>query len=146
MASKPELSIADRKDIVKNMESDAWNHGKLDVVDEGCSPDYVAHDSMGDRDLEESKEMIERVRAGTSDFEFRIDDLFGEDDRVTLRYTMSGTNTGPSFLTEEPTGKSWEGTGISIYRFENGQVVEQWDTFDYLGVMQQLGLLPSSEE
>lgn len=137
------MSVQDQKQLVRASELEAWNDGNVDVFDEIYTDEYVMHTPMGDRDLAGVKEMIDAVRSGTSQFEFEVDDLIGEDDQVVLRYTLSGRNTGPSFLTDEPTGKSWEGSGISIYRFEDGKVAEQWDRFDYLGVMQQLGLIPA---
>jgi len=133
----------DPEALVCETEEAAWNRGDLDVVDEAYAADFVLHTPMGDRDRAGTKEMIRQVRSGTSDFELRLDEVFAAGDRVVMRYTMGGTNTGPSFLTEEPTGESWTGTGISIYRVEDGAVAEQWDSFDYLGVMRQLGLLPS---
>ena len=134
-------SLEDRKEIVRESNLRECNEGTVD--DEVYADDYVLHTPMGDRDQDALTEMIEAIRSGTSDFEFRVDDLFGEGDRVVLRYSMGGTNTGPSFLTDEPTGEPWDGSGISVYRFEDGQVAEQWDNFDYLGVLRQLGLLPS---
>ena len=35
-------------------------------------------------------------------------------------------------------------TGISIERFSEGKVVEAWDSFDALGMMQQLGHIPEA--
>lgn len=136
-------TIADRKQVVRESELEVWNEGHVNALDDVCTDAYVLHTSMGDQNLGEVKAMVKSVRSGTSDFEFRIDDLFGENDRVALRYTMGGTNTGPSFLTEEPTGETWVGSGISIYRFEEGTMAEQWDNFDFLGVMRQLGTLPA---
>lgn len=134
-------SVADRKELVREATLREWNEGT--VHHDEYTADYVMHTPMGDRDLAAVEEMIESVRSGTSDFDLSIDDEFGEGDRVALRYTMGGTNTGPSFLTDEPTGEAWEGSGISIYRFEDGKIAEQWDNFDYLGVMRQLGQIPS---
>ncbi|WP_277554069.1 ester cyclase [Halobaculum limi] len=138
------MTVQEQKQLVRESELEAWNDGNVDVFDAIYTDEYIMHTPMGDRDLAGVKEMVEAVRSGTSQFEFEVDDLIGEDDRVVLRYTLSGRNTGPSFLTDEPTGKSWEGSGISIYRFEDGKVAEQWDRFDYLGVMQQLGLIPAA--
>jgi len=135
--------MEDKIEIVRESELEAWNEGNVDAFDDVFASDYVMHDSMGDRDLDGVKEMVEAVRSGTSDLEMRIDDAFGDEDQVVMRYTMGGTNTGPSFLTEEPTGESWEASGIAIYRFEDGTVAEQWNSFDYLGVMQQLGQIPA---
>jgi predicted ester cyclase len=33
-------------------------------------------------------------------------------------------------------------TGISIYRFEEGKVVEEWTEFDGIGMLAQMGVLP----
>ena len=136
-------SMDERIEVVRKSELEAWNEGNVDAFDDVYASDYVMHDSMGDRDLAGVKEMVEAVRSGTTDLEIRIDEAFGREDRVVMRYTLGGTNTGPSFLTEEPTGNSWETSGIGIYRFEDGKVAEQWNTFDYLGVLQQLGLIPA---
>jgi predicted ester cyclase len=32
--------------------------------------------------------------------------------------------------------------GITIRRFEGGKIVEEWERYDSLSVMQQLGLVP----
>jgi predicted ester cyclase len=37
-------------------------------------------------------------------------------------------------------------TGISIERISEGKVVESWDNYDAMGMMQQLGFIPSPEE
>ena len=37
-------------------------------------------------------------------------------------------------------------TGISIERLSEGKVVEGWDNYDTVGMMQQLGFIPSPEE
>jgi len=131
----------ERKALVEESVLREWNEGEVHGDD--YADGYVMHDPLGDHDFTAVEEMVEAVRAGTENLELRVDDLFGEGDRVCLRYTMGGTNTGPSYLTEEPTGESWEASGISIYRFADGKLAEQWDSFDYLGVMQQLGLIPA---
>jgi len=142
-SSMSDTTMTDQKQIVQESEHEAWNEGNVDAYDEVYSTEYVLHSPLGDQELADVKETIEAVRAGNADFEFAIMDVVGEGNKVVLRYTMAGTNTGPSLLTEEPTGKSWEASGISIYRFEDGTIIEQWDNFDYLSVLQQLGQIPS---
>lgn len=63
-----------------------------------------------------------------------------EDDKVVTRWTMRGTHQG-EFRGITPTGKQITVTGIGIFRFSNGKVVESWDTFDQLGMMRQLGVI-----
>lgn len=49
--------------------------------------------------------------------------------------------TGPA-LGQEPTGKKLDITGQHMVRFADGKVVEEWITYDTLGLIQQLGLQP----
>lgn len=44
-----------------------------------------------------------------------------------------------------PTGNRVEMTGISIARLIDGKIEEIWENYDALGMMQQLGVVPSSE-
>ena len=44
-----------------------------------------------------------------------------------------------------PTGRPVRITGIEIWRFADGKVVELWNEVDVLGFMQQLGLIPAPE-
>jgi predicted ester cyclase len=54
------------------------------------------------------------------------------------------THTGVSiFGAPAGTGKKVKTTGISLYRIANGKIVEHWAEMDSLGVLQQLGLMPS---
>jgi predicted ester cyclase len=45
-----------------------------------------------------------------------------------------------------PTGNRVEFSGIMIDRFSGGKLAETWDNYDALGMMQQLGVIPSPEE
>jgi predicted ester cyclase len=54
---------------------------------------------------------------------------------------VSGTNTqaGMGF---PATGRKIESDGVTIFRFEDGKICEEWNVFDMLTVMRQAGLLP----
>src|SRR5574337_1026301 len=70
-----------------------------------------------------------------------IHDLIAEGDRVVVRVSGTGTQTG-EFKGIKPTGKKVEMTGIVIYRFDGGKIVERWAQHNFLGfVMQQLGVV-----
>ncbi len=67
-----------------------------------------------------------------------------EGDKVTCRYTFSGTHRGP-LMGIPPTGKAATIGGISILRFDGDKCVERWTQTDFLGLMQQLGVIPAPE-
>jgi len=41
------------------------------------------------------------------------------------------------------TGKRVTFTGISIHRIADGRIIEEWQEWDSLGLMQQLGVIPT---
>ena len=63
---------------------------------------------------------------------------------VVTRWTMTGTHEG-EFLGIAPTGKRICITGISIHLIAGGKIVQEWHQWDSLGVMQQLGVVPTIE-
>ena len=64
---------------------------------------------------------------------------------MVTRWTMRGTHRG-EFRGIAPSGNRIMVTGIGIFRFsDEGKVVESWDNFDQLGMMRQLGVIPSPE-
>jgi steroid delta-isomerase-like uncharacterized protein len=61
---------------------------------------------------------------------------------VVTRWRAVGTHQR-EFMGIAPTGKRVNITGISIHRVASGKIVEEWQEWDSLGLMQQLGAVPS---
>ena len=76
------------------------------------------------------------------DLEVTIEDLVAEGDRVVERLMIRGTHKG-MFMGAAPTGKHVTWGFINIYRIADGKVVDLWSEGDHLGLMQQVGLIPS---
>ena len=72
------------------------------------------------------------------DLRCSIDDLVVDDDKVAVRWTLSGTHQG-AFGPYPATNKQVTLTGIGLHRVANGQMVEAWGCFDTLGASLQLG-------
>jgi predicted ester cyclase len=68
--------------------------------------------------------------------------VIAEGDKVAIRYTSRGTHQGETGGLGPPTGRQIELGGIAVQRFEDGKIVEFWDRFDNLSLLQQLGLAP----
>ncbi len=64
--------------------------------------------------------------------------MLAEDDFVVGRWTASGTHLG-RWGALEPTERAMRFSGVNIFRFEGGKVVEIWNHRDDLGLMEQLG-------
>ena len=134
----------ENKAIFRRYVEEVGNEGHLDLVDEIFS-DYVSHQPDGSvlqRGPEDVKRFMGEFRSAFPDFHTTIEDQIAEGDRVATRWTMRGTHEG-EFRGIAPTGKQITVTGIGIFRFSDGKVVESWDNFDQLGMMQQLGVVSS---
>ena len=68
--------------------------------------------------------------------------IVGEHDRVTVRWTGTGTHKG-ELMGIPPTGKSVRVAAISVLRMAGGKIAEIWQTWDTLGMLQQLGVVPT---
>ena len=85
---------------------------------------------------------VEVFRAGFPDLDATIEDLIAQGDSVAARTTWRGTNTGP-FAGMPATGKPIAIQTIDFFRIgSDGRIVERSGSFDALGIMQQLGLVP----
>ena len=71
-----------------------------------------------------------------------VEDQVAEGETVVTRFTARGTHNG-DLGGVAPTGKEVTVAGISIDRFEGGKCVEQWQSFDELAMMQQIGAIPA---
>ena len=135
--------IEESTKLVRRMYDEAWNEGKLDVVDEICAPDYVGVGPYADEHGPESvKSGILTRRQAFPDIHVTIEDIIASGDKVVARLTFRGTHRG-EFLGVQPTGQEVIWSGIWIYRVANGKFVERWHNYDMHGWMRQLGAIPS---
>ena len=119
------------------------NQGKMALIDEVYSPDYVGHETSGPVHGQEGlKQYIMMYRTAFPDAHYTVEDQIAEGDKVVTRWSGRGTHQGP-LMGIPPTGKQGTVTGISIDRFEGGKIVETWTELDALGMMQQLGVIPA---
>ena len=70
------------------------------------------------------------------------DQLSDGEHQVVSRWTLKGTHQG-EFLGIAPTGKRVSISGISIHRISGGKIVAEWQEWDSLSLMQQLGVVPT---
>jgi steroid delta-isomerase-like uncharacterized protein len=136
------VSEEENKAIFRRYVEEVGNEGNLEVADE-IFDHYLAHQSDGsvlERGPEDVKRFMSEFREAFSDFHTTIEDQISEGDKVVTRWRMNGTHRS-EFRGIAPTGAELDVTGIGIFRFSEGKVVESWDNFDQLGMMQQLGVV-----
>lgn len=105
---------------------DEIKNGNLGVIDEVCSANFTYYspsDPDWPRGLEGARKLVTRVTSG--DLQSTIEDIFAGDDKVAVRWTFRGTYSGepkPGYIP----GERFASAAISIYRFANGKIEEDW--------------------
>lgn len=133
------------KVVMRRIYEEFWNQGNFAALDELVSPDYVLHFETppGFPDGREGMQRtIESFRAGFPNIHVQIEDQLAEGDKVLTRITIRGTHQGP-FMNIPPTNKDVTFTAMVLTRFENGRNIEGRGEIDRLGLMQQLGAIPT---
>jgi steroid delta-isomerase-like uncharacterized protein len=133
------------KTAIRRIFEEAWNQGRLEVVDEVVASSFVGREPTtpgGFRGPSGYKQLIERYRTAFPDTNFTVEDQLAEGDTVITRWTTSGTQSGdmPGL---PATGKRVNITGITETRFNRGKSVDEWVSWDTLGMLQQLGAAPA---
>jgi predicted ester cyclase len=124
---------------------DAANRGDATYLDEYFAPNYVYHGPRGDLDLEGFKRFHEMVLSAFPGGRMTAEDMIAVGDKVVTRWSFRGVQKG-EFRGIAPTGNEVTVTGIIISRFEDGKAVEEWEEFNQVGMMQQLGVMPPTGE
>ena len=141
------MSTEENKAISRRVAEEIFNGGNLDLVDELYASDYVLHDPSLPEDLigpEGIKQYVAMNLGAFPDARVTVEDEIAEGDKVVSRWTATGTHTG-DFMGIPPTGNRVEISGVTINRFSGGKIAEDWYQCDDLGMMRQLGLIPSPE-
>jgi len=124
--------------------------GNLDTLEDALAEvyaeDIVVHEPDEDvRGVEGLKQFVTMIRSAIPDLHITLEDDIAEGDKVVSRWRAQGTHQG-ELMGIAPTGNQVMITGITIHRIEEGKIVEEWENWDALGLMQQIGAIPSPEE
>jgi len=87
--------------------------------------------------------IIGMMRGGFPDIQWTLEEMVAESDKIAARFTMRGTHRG-TFFGIPPTGKTISVQAMNIYRLSGGQFVEEHGQPDLLGLLQQIGAVPTA--
>jgi steroid delta-isomerase-like uncharacterized protein len=137
------MAVQENIELLTRWFQEVWNEGKTQTVHELLSPDAVALGQAGAGiELHGPKDFVsfvEQIRGAFPDIKVAVEDAFGCDDKVALRWSATMTHRGDA-LGIPATGKSVRLTGITIVRIVNGKMVAGWDNWDELGMLEQIGV------
>ncbi len=138
--------IQNRLAMLQRTFDDIWGKGNIDLFDLGIDPDIVRHNPPFPdiHSLHAYKEYIKAVRSSMSNVQIRIEDVIFQGDLSSARISLTFTHTGMmQVLQIPPTGRRVTMVMGVFARWKEDKIVEEWMYADYLGVLQQLGVLPS---
>lgn len=115
---------------------DAWASGDGDTLDDLLDDDYCGHVHTLAGTEERNRDQLASLLAGHAEafehVEYEVQDVVKDDGRVAARVAMRADH--------RETGRSGEMEGLAIFRIRHGRIAEEWSSWDYLGLADQLGL------
>jgi steroid delta-isomerase-like uncharacterized protein len=121
--------------------TEIYGEGKTGLVDQLYAEDFVDDSPGGGKGRELIKEAVTEFHRAMPDLRIEIEDVFAAEDKVVIRYTGHGTQTG-AYGEIPATGKTVAVRGITVFLVTNGKVKTEWTEYDRLGLMRQLGVIP----
>jgi steroid delta-isomerase-like uncharacterized protein len=138
------MGTEENKAVYRRFLELGFNTGNFAALNEVLAPDYVDHDAPPG--IPPGPDGIARLlapyRVAFPDVQMTVDAQIAEGDRVATRYTFRGTHQG-ELMGMPPTGRHVTMTGTTIARIADGKMVEAWVNYDLLGMLQQLGAIPT---
>ena len=136
----------ENKALIQHFVEEAFNQGNLEAAEEIYASTFISHDPTTPEEQgtpDDVKQFVNTYRTAFPDGHTTVEDAVAEGDKVAYRWTFRGAHQG-ELMGIPPTGKQVEITGITINRLSGGKIEEQWNNFDQLGMLQQLGVTPEA--
>jgi steroid delta-isomerase-like uncharacterized protein len=133
------------KNVVRRLLEEVFNNNNLTVADELVATNYVYREpTVGEkRGREGFRDLITTYKTAFPDAAITINEQIAEGDRVVTRWTATGTHRGELFGTA-PTNRHVTVQGVIVSRVTNGKVTEEYEVFDTLGMLRQIGAVPTT--
>lgn len=126
--------------LIRRFFDEVCNKGNIAALDELAAGNVHLNDPAAHRKegLHAYKELETLYCKAFPNKKVTIDDLISSEDKVIVRWTCKGVHAGD--LQDIPaTNRSFQISGISIYRITNNKIAEVWQTWDRLGLLEQIG-------
>ena len=115
------------KALIRRVFEEVIPGGNPSAMRDVMAADFLDHDPLPGQPAGAAggEYVVSTMHTAHPDLRFTIDDLMAEGDRVTIRWTLRGTNTGP-MLGRPPSGQPVELSAIVIFRIADGKLAERW--------------------
>jgi steroid delta-isomerase-like uncharacterized protein len=140
------MTTEQNKALVRRLVDELQNQHDLSALDRYVAPAFVDHSAertgLGSANREGAKMFFQAFFEGVPDLSAQIHEQAAEGDKVFTYKTFHGTHTG-TFMGIPATGKTFSIDLIDVLTVADGQITDHWVVMDQLGLLQQLGVIPS---
>ncbi len=139
------MSSSDNIEKVRALLTQVFSEGNYEALGELIAPDFVEHQN-GSQGIGPAavRRTASGLRASFPDLTVEVQDAIANEDTVWVRARGRGTDTG-GVAGRPPSGRRLEVDVIDIVRFQDGLMIEHWGVADRLGMLQQVGVVPTPE-
>jgi steroid delta-isomerase-like uncharacterized protein len=133
------------RNVVRRWIEDGLGKGNMAVAAETFAPDCRIRLVGAPQDMRGPDAFLAflgPIAGAFPDLRMSIDEQVADGDRVMTRWTATGTHK-VDLMGAKPTGKQVTFSGVACDRIDGGRVVERWEIMDQLGLLQQVGLVPT---
>lgn len=134
---------AANKAIIRRLVEEGMNKHDLPLLTELYSHCVYRSPAVGELRGEACKRFMESVLVAFPDVRQTIEDQLADGDKVVTRWSFTATHQG-AFMGIAPTGKRVTFTGVCIDRIIDGKIMEEWEEWDALGLLRQLGAITTT--
>jgi steroid delta-isomerase-like uncharacterized protein len=139
------MGVEENKALAARWTEEIWNQGNMAAVDEMCAPNFTFNYAFPgmQSDREGYKKVVTAYRTAFHKLHLTNEIVIAEGDKVAIRWRGQSVHQG-EFMGIAPTGKQVTMTGNTIARIAGDKIAEEWTEMDAVGLMQQIGAVPSS--
>jgi steroid delta-isomerase-like uncharacterized protein len=142
-AEPMEDKLEKNKKIMSNAYEKVFNQNNPDEVENLFSTKYVVHHPVAPfKGLDILKQQVSYANNALAGYHIDVHDIFSENHKVVSRFTVRGKHVD-TFFNIPATGKSLIITGMLFTHIKDNKIAEEWEFFDQIGILQQLGALRS---
>jgi steroid delta-isomerase-like uncharacterized protein len=140
--------VEEHRALFSRWFEELWNKKNYAITRELVADEFIAH-GAGGQDIKQGPDgvagMVKIWHQAFPDGHMTMDDIITEDETSVIRMTFRGTHTG-EFYGIPASNKKVKVTSIGIDKVVGGRIREGWGELNMLGMMQQMGAIPSPDQ
>jgi steroid delta-isomerase-like uncharacterized protein len=139
--TQPDNTGAQNAVTLERVVAEVWNSGNFAMLADAMAENFVRHNpATWDPPMIDGRQAFQdyvtQIRTDFTNFQVQVQNRLAEGNLVAANWTVTGTHAG--------SGKDVKVDGITLSRFTDGMLVEEWVSWDTQGLTQQLGAMPET--